>query len=397
MSLSPARAFLTDACRAVSAENGAALGALLASTEASYPGLPAACAASAATGSLPALIYAGWSATADRRWLPVLTSHALALAALGGAAAGGDPAAADAACVLAFAHALGALEGAVGIVKDSSTNWALAPLAALCNRCRVLCARGRRALLARGDVDGGEGLCERLTIVLRGGFSATFNHRLSRDALPASKKWGSLGFVNAMLGQYFQAQALSQCKPLIKSIEEQVPKLDEFPLDQVVTFRYYAGRLAAYDEAWPAAEAALGFALRHCPAAASGNRRRIVSALLPVRLTLGLLPSAALLDAHGLGAYGPLVEALRGGDVGGFGAALEARKEWFIREGAYLVLEGLKLHVVRTLCKRVCVGRAGGGARVPRGRAPGPSPPPLPARWCSARASRSPRCRPHSP
>ena len=34
-----------------------------------------------------------------------------------------------------------------------------------------------------------------------------------RELLSTPKRGGSLGFVNAMLGQYFPAQSLSQCKP----------------------------------------------------------------------------------------------------------------------------------------------------------------------------------------
>lgn len=97
----------------------------------------------------------------------------------------------------------------------------------------------------------------------------------------------------------------------------------------------------------------LSFALAHCLPSAARNRGRILQYLIPVKLLLGQLPSAALLQRHALGHYGPVAAAVRSGDVRSLNEALEAHCELFIRAGTYLLLEKLKAGVYRTLFKRI--------------------------------------------
>lgn len=71
-----------------------------------------------------------------------------------------------------------------------------------------------------------------------------------------------------------------------------------------------------YEDSYQKANDSLSFALSMCPAAYTGNRRRILQALIPVRLHLGILPSRQLLRKYGLEAeYGGIVDGLRCGNL----------------------------------------------------------------------------------
>lgn len=168
---------------------------------------------------------------------------------------------------------------------------------------------------------------------------------------------------------YFKLNQLRQCKFLIGPVEGPgFPPLDapapsptarpgagfaSFPRSQLVTYRYYAGLLAMYDENWGRANECLTYALRACHAGYPRNRALILGALVPVRVFLGELPSHALLQRHGLQRYAGVVEGVRRGDVAAFNGALEAHREEFIASGVYLLLQRLQLHAYRTLFRRV--------------------------------------------
>ena len=180
------------------------------------------------------------------------------------------------------------------------------------------------------------------------------NHRLPRELIAQSKKWGALAVVNVLFRMYFKLNQLRQCKFFIAAVEGPgFPPLEQFPVSQVVTYRYYTGRLAMFDDNFGRANSALTYAAAHCHAGYTSNRRRILEALIPVRMALGELPTPALLRTHGLDQYAGVTDALREGNVGAYVAQLEAHQEAFIKAGVYLLLERLQLAVYRTLFKRV--------------------------------------------
>ena len=135
-----------------------------------------------------------------------------------------------------------------------------------------------------------------------------------------------------------------------------------FPESAVVTYKYYTGRLSIYEDKYSRANACLSSALTHCHSgdAYRHNRRRVLEALIPVKLHLGVIPSHTLLAAYGLdGLYGGIIEGIRAGNVRAYRAALEEGMESFVRAGVYLLLDKLQLLVVRTFVKRLFV--LGGG------------------------------------
>ena len=136
-----------------------------------------------------------------------------------------------------------------------------------------------------------------------------------------------------------------------------MPPLEAYPKAQVVTFRYYTGRLALLDEEYARAEAELGAAFAGSPRWAERQRERILVYLVSVRLLHGVRPAAALLDAFPRIAqlYAPLLDAYARGDVRAYDAALEEpeRERTLVRLGVFVALERAREGCMARLFRRV--------------------------------------------
>lgn len=62
-------------------------------------------------------------------------------------------------------------------------------------------------------------------------------------------------------------------------------------IGEMVTYRYYVGRLNMFEDQYDLAEKNFDFALRHCHKSASANKKRILNYLVPVKLLRGRLPT----------------------------------------------------------------------------------------------------------
>ena len=62
-------------------------------------------------------------------------------------------------------------------------------------------------------------------------------------------------------------------------------------MGEMVTYRYYVGRLNTFEDQYGDAEENLDFALKHCHKNAIQNKKRILNYLLPVKLLRGRLPT----------------------------------------------------------------------------------------------------------
>eukprot|EP00536_Pseudo-nitzschia_multiseries_P017780 jgi/Psemu1/226451/e_gw1.1809.9.1 len=151
---------------------------------------------------------------------------------------------------------------------------------------------------------------------------------------------------------YFRLNILRLCKNLIRPVETK--KLSEKgSTSEMVTYRYYIGRLSMFEDDHARAETNLEYALRHCHKDAASNKTRILKYLVPVKLYRGKLPTTQLLDKYGLEEFKPLVEGIRRGDLRTFQDGLIRYQDRFIRQGTYLLLEKCKTVVYRNLFKRV--------------------------------------------
>lgn len=131
--------------------------------------------------------------------------------------------------------------------------------------------------------------------LLQESFSRSFNDRKEfRPNTPfdedGSKKAAVLGIVNELFDIYFQLNTLRLCKNLVKPVEARKLHL-QGSMGQMVTYRYYTGRLNLFEDDWAGAEANLEYALTHCHKNAVHNKRCILRYLVPVKLYLGKLPT----------------------------------------------------------------------------------------------------------
>ena len=62
-------------------------------------------------------------------------------------------------------------------------------------------------------------------------------------------------------------------------------------MGEMVTYRYYVGRLNMFEDQYDLAEKNFDYALRHCHHSAVANKKRILNYLVPVKLLRGRLPT----------------------------------------------------------------------------------------------------------
>eukprot|EP00270_Netrium_digitus_P005018 TRINITY_DN16533_c0_g1_i1.p1 TRINITY_DN16533_c0_g1~~TRINITY_DN16533_c0_g1_i1.p1 ORF type:complete len:410 (+),score=100.71 TRINITY_DN16533_c0_g1_i1:54-1232(+) len=166
------------------------------------------------------------------------------------------------------------------------------------------------------------------------------------------KRGGALYVANQLFKLYFKLGNLNLTKSIIRSIETG-KGISEFPVRDQVTFQYYSGRLEVFNDNLNEANERLTYALERCDWSKQGNIRKILKYLVPVRLSLGLLPTNDLLSRFQLHEYQEVVQAMRSGDVRLLRSALQKHEGRFLRAGVYLILEKLELHVFRRLIKKM--------------------------------------------
>lgn len=81
----------------------------------------------------------------------------------------------------------------------------------------------------------------------------------------------------------------------------------------------------------------------------------ILQFLVPVKLLLGVMPSPQLMEMYALEEYTGLTDAIRMGNLQLFNEYLDRYQDKFIQQGVYLLIEKLRLVVLRNLFKKVYV------------------------------------------
>ncbi|KAL2649646.1 hypothetical protein R1flu_017774 [Riccia fluitans] len=168
------------------------------------------------------------------------------------------------------------------------------------------------------------------------------------------KRVGALYVTCQLFKVYFKLGTVHLCRSVIRSIETaRVFDFDEFPTRDKVTYMYYTGRLEVFNDNFAQADHKLMYALVHCDPSKEGNIRMILKYLVPVKLSLGILPNEWLLRKYHIMEYYDIVQALRKGDVRLLRRALQANEDQYLRSGVYLVLEKLEHQVYQRLMKKI--------------------------------------------
>ncbi|CAI5482931.1 unnamed protein product [Closterium sp. Yama58-4] len=241
----------------------------------------------------------------------------------------------------AFGEMLQAANLFLPVLRNWEGTWALAPLHAVVHDLRVLAEKADIELRAAGKSP------DKLKA------AASFLMKVfGAIAGKGPKKVGSLYVACQLFKIYFKLGTLNLSKSIIRVIDSS-KGFDDYPARDQVTYKYYTGRLDVFNDAFLLADEKLGFALRRCHRSKPFNIRRILRYLIPVRLSLGHLPSPQLLRNHHLQEYEGIVQAMRTGDVRLLRDTLSANEDRFLRAGVYLLLEKLELHVYRRLIRKM--------------------------------------------
>ncbi|GMJ07351.1 ENHANCED ETHYLENE RESPONSE 5, ectopic expression of seed storage proteins 1 [Hibiscus trionum] len=227
--------------------------------------------------------------------------------------------------------------------RNWESAWALEALYVIAYEIRVLAERADRELASNGKspekLKGAGSFLMKVFGVLAG---------------KGPKRVGALYVTCQLFKIYFKLGTVHLCRSVIRSIETaRIFDFEEFPRRDKVTYMYYTGRLEVFNENFPAADHKLSYALTHCNPLREANIRMILKYLIPVKLSLGILPETSFLEKYNLLEYNNVVQALKRGDLRLLRHALQEHEHQFLRSGVYLVLEKLELQVYQRLVKKI--------------------------------------------
>jgi len=224
------------------------------------------------------------------------------------------------------------------VFSASSGNWLVPTLHTICRNTHqsAIAADSQAAKNSsgQGGHDANANLQKAVTL-LQESYSKTSNDRKEfRPDAPldeeGSKKAGVLSIVNELFAIYFRLNTLRLCKNLLRPVESR--KLHEQgKMSEMVTYKYYVGRIFLFEDQYEAAEQNLDYAFQHCHKAALHNKRCILRYLVPVKLYRGRLPSSNLLQKYSLNEFIPVVEGVRTGDLRTFHDGLVRYQDLFIQ------------------------------------------------------------------
>ncbi|XP_070539019.1 PCI domain-containing protein 2-like [Ptychodera flava] len=238
-----------------------------------------------------------------------------------------------------------------GFQSSKDENWGLSLMFSLVVDLRLIANSADSQLAKKGRGRPGETL-EKAAEILMNCFRVCASD--TRAAVEDSKKWGMLYLINQLFKIYFKINKLHLCKPLIRAIDSSNLK-DQFPISQRVTYKYYVGRKAMFDSDFKGAEEYLSFAFNHCHRSSRKNKRMILIYLLPVKMLLGQMPVASLLQKYDLLQFADVANAVKKGNLLLFNESLDKHEAFFIKCGVYLILEKLKIITYRSLFKKVSI------------------------------------------
>lgn len=188
--------------------------------------------------------------------------------------------------------------------------------------------------------------------------SSIFSDTLRKGG--GQKRYAALEVANTLFRVTFRLKNLRLADSIMKGVShnlspESVTPFHNFPMSQQVTYKFFEGRIAIFNELYTVASEALLYACDHCQRDALQQKNRILQFLIPVQMLLGKLPSTAIRQKHNMHMYDTIIEAVRAGDVQTFQQEVDANMHTFCVQGTFFLLEKLKLTVLRRLLMRCCL------------------------------------------
>ena len=238
----------------------------------------------------------------------------------------------------AYDAVVSAYNGFLNAIREES-GWVAPLIRTLTFEARVIAERAdsevsKRARQANAHVAKPNETLRDVEKTLKKGFSACWTDRTGGPP-GASKKRATLYVVSQLMKIYFKLNLLKLAQPLIRPVEASAGKALEsnsvFPVGDVVSYRFFVGRLRMFEDRYEEAEAHLAYAFAHCRTTSRANKRAILEFLLPVRLRSGRFPHPKLLEKHGLASMLPLVQAVKVGDLRTFNSELKRHQRALVK------------------------------------------------------------------
>jgi hypothetical protein len=163
-------------------------------------------------------------------WAEFFTLHCAAVSVLHGGNAGD-----------AYDKEVSALQHFLRIFREDVDSWVVHPMQAVVHNLRAVAEASDLAAMKSGKRSSCLADCGDQ---LRKCFSVSIQAPGNKD-----KKLAALDIVNVSIKIYFKLNTLRLCKNLIRTVDSrQFAPFDLFPAGQRVTYKFYIGRLAVFDE-----------------------------------------------------------------------------------------------------------------------------------------------------
>ncbi|KAI6205237.1 CSN12-like protein [Aphelenchoides besseyi] len=233
------------------------------------------------------------------------------------------------------------------LVKEKDANWFIPILTTICRDLRIIASMADKD---REIIDEEEkSFYEEAAEPIMESFRTCVTE--GRNAIEVTKKIAIMSLANQLFRIYLRINRPHLFKPLIRAIDQAENLNSHFEMADKVTYKYFVGRKAIFDNDLKLANEALSFAFTNCPSKFAKNKRLTLIYLVPVKMFFGFMPNQKLLEEYDLSCFQELVLAVREGNVGRLIQALQAQETLFIDYGIFLLVEKLKLTTFLNLIK----------------------------------------------
>ncbi|KAL6772453.1 hypothetical protein ACKKBG_A30295 [Auxenochlorella protothecoides x Auxenochlorella symbiontica] len=193
----------------------------------------------------------------------------------------------------AYDKLVAALQPFIKVFREDSEDWVVPLMHSMVHNLRSVAQAADQELEAAGKPATRLGDCgDQLRKCFAVALQAPGNQ---------GKRLAALDVVNVSIKTYFKLNTLRLCKNLTRTVvSRQFAPFELFPVSQRVTYKFYVGRLAVFDENFQEARESLEYALQHCHRGAVRNKAKILKYLVPVRLRCAapVTCAAGLEDEH---------------------------------------------------------------------------------------------------
>lgn len=144
---------------------------------------------------------------------------------------------------------------------------------------------------------------------------------------------------NHSLKLFFSLKEMGPAIKVAEQIVQYVPSTCVSPKADTVLFNYNVGRIYIHFHRFAEADESLSKAFDQCLKDSFQNKQRILMYLVVTRMIRGKIPTDQLLQKYGLhNSFSKLVTHYKTGNMAGFLMELEAKKEFMLKHGFYLIM-----------------------------------------------------------